>query len=393
MSGFLHPGIAILQHHQKVEPIRGLSVTRADYCEDMRLRPGQILPDGRKVFVYNDFPRFFDISFVWIGADKTARVMWFLGDSQPRAQMREQLEITPGPVTQIQRRRLVIKTAMEKRAQETIFFKGSEIEKEIPGGYARKIELHAAQEPDLPFDMLSNATKHFGSKSLLSTLASLGIVLKPREFHVVATQGQPLGEKLASLALAKGSEFDTSSSQVDDKHSVSGGHVNPDLARVFSPATSARSSFAPHLGPRLKEPLGGALKKESGVLTSDLMNELAAQYNGYRLSVLEQAPEVFPKYAGLWAPDPEDLLKVGSLGMAPLLLGLGPMIHLVSAHLRKKKESGGDLGIVGKFVAENPTFLTMATIGAGLRAAMHVQKAGGLGAAIKGVTSALRFVA
>jgi hypothetical protein len=49
--------------------------TRAQYCEHMKLMPGKILPDGRKVFVYNDHPRFFDISFVFIGADRTSFVL------------------------------------------------------------------------------------------------------------------------------------------------------------------------------------------------------------------------------------------------------------------------------------------------------------------------------
>lgn len=51
------------------------SKTRDDYCEHMKTSPNRILEDGRKVFVYNDYPRFFDISFVFIGADKTAKVM------------------------------------------------------------------------------------------------------------------------------------------------------------------------------------------------------------------------------------------------------------------------------------------------------------------------------
>ena len=49
--------------------------TRADYCEHMKLTPGKILEDGRKVFVYNHYPRFFDISFVFIGADRTSFVL------------------------------------------------------------------------------------------------------------------------------------------------------------------------------------------------------------------------------------------------------------------------------------------------------------------------------
>lgn len=51
------------------------SKTPKDYCEHAARMMNKILPDGRKVAVRNDFPRFFDISFVFIGADKTAKVM------------------------------------------------------------------------------------------------------------------------------------------------------------------------------------------------------------------------------------------------------------------------------------------------------------------------------
>lgn len=51
------------------------SKTRNDYCDHALRMMNKILPDGRKVAVRNDFPKFFDISFVFIGADKTAKVM------------------------------------------------------------------------------------------------------------------------------------------------------------------------------------------------------------------------------------------------------------------------------------------------------------------------------
>lgn len=57
---------SICQHESK---------TPKDYCDHARSMMNKILPDGRKVFVYNPRPRFFDISFVFIGADKTAKVM------------------------------------------------------------------------------------------------------------------------------------------------------------------------------------------------------------------------------------------------------------------------------------------------------------------------------
>ena len=51
------------------------SKTRNDYCEHAKNMMGKILPDGRIVGVINTLPRFFDISFVFIGADRTAKVM------------------------------------------------------------------------------------------------------------------------------------------------------------------------------------------------------------------------------------------------------------------------------------------------------------------------------
>ena len=68
------PGDAVLEVHKK-NPIRGVSITRTDYCDHLRKSLNKILPDGRKVCAVNDYPRFFDISFVFIGADKTAKVM------------------------------------------------------------------------------------------------------------------------------------------------------------------------------------------------------------------------------------------------------------------------------------------------------------------------------
>lgn len=52
-----------------------ISRNRLEYCEHLRTQLRQYLPDGRKVFSYNDFPVFFDISKVNIPADRSA---WLL---------------------------------------------------------------------------------------------------------------------------------------------------------------------------------------------------------------------------------------------------------------------------------------------------------------------------
>jgi hypothetical protein len=67
-------GQAVLAFHAK-NPIRGLSPRKNDYCDHLRHMLNKILSDGRRVCMINDYPRFFDISFVFIGADKTAKVM------------------------------------------------------------------------------------------------------------------------------------------------------------------------------------------------------------------------------------------------------------------------------------------------------------------------------
>ena len=51
------------------------SKTTKDYCFHAKNEMNKIYPDGRKVCVINDFPKFFDISFVFIGADKSAKML------------------------------------------------------------------------------------------------------------------------------------------------------------------------------------------------------------------------------------------------------------------------------------------------------------------------------
>lgn len=63
---------------------------RSEYCQHMLSEAGKIYADGRKVFVYNPYPRFFDISFVFIGADRTSFVLERIGVDQPQQQHAEQ---------------------------------------------------------------------------------------------------------------------------------------------------------------------------------------------------------------------------------------------------------------------------------------------------------------
>ena len=393
----IHPGIAVLHWHKR-NPIRGVSVTRADYCECMKTQKGMIFPDGRKVFVYNDFPRFFDISFVWIGADRTARVMWFLSDSKeppPKTVSRQAMNPVYAYLREMLQKKAHVApsiiTAMEKSAGGRILVKKSEIEKEIPAAWVKNLDLHAQAEPDLPGDVLADAVRRAGAQRTLSSLGGLGITLRPREFRAVIGQGMPDGPA-AMRALANREDFSTECSDIDDTYGVQEGHVLPDLMRSLMPMAPLRSLFTPELGPRLMHAAAPVRSTRIIIIQSMPMAKLAAQYNGYRISLLEKAASVFPKYTEVWEPDVDMLMKVSSvpLGALPLLLGAGPVLHLLSAHLQEKKRQGQQLGTMANFIANNPTFTTMTTIGAGLRMAMGIRAAGGLGSAAVKVLGALK---
>ena len=112
------PGDAVLEIHKK-NPIRGVSITRTDYCDHLRKQLNRILTDGKKVYAINDYPRFFDISAVFIGADKTAKVMAKLasvgtGETVPSWRVAEDEGYLPD-----------VEEQMEKAAQAAVLPDGS----------------------------------------------------------------------------------------------------------------------------------------------------------------------------------------------------------------------------------------------------------------------------
>lgn len=379
-----HPGIAILAYHKTVSPIRGLAITKDDYCRCMKEMRGKILPDGRKVFVYNDFPRFFDISFVWIGADRTARVMWHL--------MPDVLPKVTGPVAAaaVDPKTKLLEILAKLLATKTASKKLSEMEKEVPGGIAQAVMLASDQEPALSADALMPLSSRYGAKGLLSSLAALGIVLKPEEFGAVVTPEDP---DLSRHVMATGQipTFSTQAASIDDRFAVDPACCFSDLMSQCAGLAPARSSFAPFLMPRVTRiVIAKTASSPPRIDASPLAEKLASQYTGYRLSVLENAAEIFGHGAHHLDSIPGIHEKTANEGLALLLLGLAPVIHLLAAHLREKALAGSELGAVGRFVAENPSFTAVSTIGAGLRAAMGIQQAGGILPAAKTLITAAK---
>lgn len=341
------PGVAILAYHRTVKPIRGLAVTKADYCSHMVEQPGATLDDGRKVFVYNDYPRFFDISFVWVGADRTARVMWFMGAGGSTAGMKRR----PSSIGEIVKGASDMTKTAHLDTVKRSEVKKSEMEKEIPGGLARKIEICANNEVDMPFGPLATFSKTHGMKTLLSTLAGLGIVLKPQEFHAVVGAHSPLQAKVASMAAEKNMTFRTSLGGYATGAAVDPSLFSLKLAQELMEYVPGRSSFAPHLHYRL-----GTMQKQASPPVSQLIDavfvhDVAALYNGYRASLIKEAAGIMPRYFEVETPALQDTMKTASL--AGLLLSSPTVVHWVSAHLEKVADAEVELGTAVKYVMDN----------------------------------------
>lgn len=329
-----HPGIAILEYHKNVKPIRGLSVTMKDYSPAFLRNKNRIYPDGRRHFVYNDFPRFFDISFVWIGADRTARVMWHMTGE----------EAAPAP-------KLAAKAYIPKRAS---------MEKEIPGGIASAVDKDSrAARPILAMRIMASGVL---PKVLLSTLARLGIVASPREFADIGFESNP--DTLAPLDKVS---FDLSLPEIDSSLAVDPSLVDHEWAEKLSTLMEARSSFGPFLKQRLKH--SAADRGSLPVMRSAELDKIAAAYNGYRLSILESAPSLFPGALAYTSPDL--LLKTAS--EPELLLGPEPVLQLLSSHLRCT-EAG--LSPMIKLASTRPSLDGLTQIGSAIRLTMDREKVG-----------------
>jgi hypothetical protein len=139
--------------------------TIMEYCDHAKHQMGKILNDGRKVYVINDHPKFFDISFVRIPADRTAYVMAKVAST----------EIT----LSAQNAEDIMKEAGIKEA---------DIVKKIDGAKIESVSddpkrLIVDSQPDMPENMLKSLAKEHNLNNILSTLIGLRIMPKRRDFQ------------------------------------------------------------------------------------------------------------------------------------------------------------------------------------------------------------------
>ena len=148
--------------------------TRSEYCTHIMNHLLEILPDGRQVYMVNEDPTFFDISYVLRPADKTAMLLSKVAsEHKPDTQTRR----TETKSSAIRKEfEAILEPAMEAGQRE---------------GFCKYvIPLLKEAEPEVPVDVL----KDFPVNEILSTLTMCGIICKPREYKHIIITALPAGE-------------------------------------------------------------------------------------------------------------------------------------------------------------------------------------------------------
>jgi len=293
----VHPGQAALLYHKELvqrtgKGIRGLSVTRNDYCEHAKTMMNRIFPDGRKVWVYNDFPRFFDISFVFIGADKTAKVMLFIFHNgktfsvKPSAVVAEEQGVRDSEQETEKTASIeeeLLKSAFGKIAKP----KRAEIKKDVvPSQFAGKaVPLLTRSEPDLPEKVL-DALAGVPLRNALSTASGVGMVLRPREFQRIVMIRMGLRPEADELDEKK---IVFPRSEEEEPVEMGRDFFLERLAKLLIPLLAFRSALGPAIERRVVLPREADEEKvaQATSISSDLLDKLGAAYNGYRRGVLD----------------------------------------------------------------------------------------------------------
>lgn len=328
-----HAMSPVLDEHRR-RAIQGVAETRKQYCSCMRTQAGKINEDGQMVYVYNDAPRFFDISLVLIGADRTSRAMWVLP-----AKRRDS---TPAKTSSLVSLGDIAPIAGQKTAMFT---------KHMPAVVeAMKSSLGA---PDLSSRLPTGAPT-----KVLAALASLGIVASPKEFARVC------GEN---------SDFDPSTGGIDYSLSITPADIDDRLAASLSSAQRERSVFAGSRGPI-----------HVSVRTIVVSPRMAAKYAAYRLGLLKHASEFLGR-AGVG-----DLTKLG--GYAPVLRLTTPsVVQWISSYLVQDL-TPENVDTITKVSSMVHTTKDLEKVGYALDGIMRVSNTSSLWSAIEELAETMRYV-
>lgn len=248
-----------------------LAKTKAEYCEHLKNMMGRVLENGYKVFARNTYPRFFDDSYVFVGADKISFVTAKLASALSH----------PDVVDAI-----IKKASQNKKAT---LAKGATITKQVMPDepWAKAIPVVSRREPMLPSDLLDSVAGD--PRRRIAGLLKNGIVLKPAEF-----------QRIVLMAMGKHGLADRLWSERrifnPDMYEGKGADQFPlDMAArsIGSDHVTDRSFFGPQLARRVM--MMNALSRPGyEEIDSPELSPIASAYRSYRTAVIRRIPELEP---------------------------------------------------------------------------------------------------
>ena len=355
------------------------SAEKEDYCQCMRppeeLRhiygPNRILPDGRVCCVKNIYPRFFDISFVFIGADKIAKVMAKLAYDQSRGlylppeltddaghrfyldlgQTKTASALPPCPhrsCTECDRGCGGMAKMASAFGKISASNKVAEIIKDVPASAfaMRKLPELEHSEPDISPTHLDELAK-LPLPRVLGASTVLGMILKPHEFQHLALRS--MGEDNLLSQLSRRREIFPSSRGFMAVDITLGGS-DDDMEGVekamemLKAYVQKRGAFGQPFSIRVhlhrdtsKVPL-----PTQTTIRHPLLDKLGAAYNGYRRAVLtklSQATEVLqrdPRLREAVLGEGLGTMMSKTASSSPLLT-LDSVVYMMGAYLEDRR--------------------------------------------------------
>lgn len=245
--------------------------TRKQYCKHARDYLGQIVTEqmartwsrelgktilpGAQVFVYNWTPRFFDISDVFIGADRTSFVLGKAASVATKARssldVPEAWNITDEDIDKV--------AVVRKRGEITKQVGGALGPNDIDGRVTKadvvaipkpveeKVKRSIEEEPMLPKEFLDGIAKTRSLPSIFSTMLGMGIFPKPREVQRIVLVN--IGKGCLANDLDSNNEvfdYESPADPVDIPDSF-----DDSLSRLMIPYLAERSSCPHFLLPRM----------------------------------------------------------------------------------------------------------------------------------------------
>lgn len=220
-----------------------------DLADKWSRETGKIIRPGQQVFAWNDFPRFFDISRVYIGADRTAFV---LGKAASRGHITSSVAVAEvigikdsdfDKIAQVKKEGDIDK---EVGALGSNDIDGRVVPSEEANAFKKaineKVQQARINENLLPNELLNSISSTLPLSSILSTMLGLGIHPKPQEFQrivLIRIGAKPLADNLEDNEII----FDPEDAKDIDNINISNNNFSDTLGKTLAEYLDNRSSF------------------------------------------------------------------------------------------------------------------------------------------------------